>query len=805
MNFSNPWDNIDVSTLTYNEIIQYFDSRIHIVYVLYGAATAICGNETMTLNKDDYLIILKNKQYKIVVEEHSKAFYFVLDYFGKQSQDKYTIAFNGNSIDEPKMSDKELIQKLKQLLYFKTLEEEGRYSEIYKHYFSLIELLEENYTITLREETGKSIRSRIEDLKFYIENNFEKNIRLSDLASQLFVTEQYLSKVFKEQNGIGVSEYLIKQRLAKVRQLLIETEDNVTDIAFATGFSNINSFNRIFKKYQGLTPTEFRTAVKADAKINIEQNNSVINDKEVIHKYLKEDMRETKEDSVIFDLTHRVPYKVSQRMINLGYAGDLLQSSLVKEIERTVSYTTFIYGRLWGLMEDNFLKQNGREFDFSKIDEVIQNVLDLHLKPFIDLGFKGKTIHESVENIIYYEVFTLPYNDMESLLFRYQSLMEHLIYKFGYDEVASWKIELWRPNAYVLDLIGNRQISLWSSGDDLIDLTQTDGYIRYFQMVKEVLNAIIPDVEIGGSGISLNLEEDYEDFLEVWSKERIKPDFLTFTAYSLDIMRKNEIQHKDKNLISANQEFLKDSLKKARACMVKYDLPQKLYLAEFNLTNSARDIINDSAFKGPFIVKNILEISDICDLIGYWQLSDISFTSFDVNRRELFGGAGLISKSGLPKPSFYAFDFINALGNEVILVSNGIIITKKRRKIIALAYHYCHFNGLYYFSNQAPLNQLMLMNMFDQVENKQLLLRLEGVPDKEYTIKKRIIGVSEGSVLTESNKISNDNHFSREELSYLTYRCIPSLEREICIAINQTLDYRIELAPHDMVLIEIDL
>lgn len=805
MNFLNPWDNIKIRTLSSKERIQYFDSRIHLIYVLYGDVEITQGDVIINLYKDDYLIASKTQQYDVKVSGQSKVFHIILDYFGKSSHDQYSVAFKGNSFDKPQTSDRELIQQLKNLLLLKTLEDEVRNSEIYKQYFNLVALLEEDYTVELREDSGKSIRSQIEDLKFYIDQNFEKNIRLSDLAAQLFVTDQYLSKVFKEQNGIGVSEYLIKQRLAKVRQLLIETEDTITDIAYATGFTNINSFNRIFKKYQGLTPTEFRTAVKANIRIKKEHDESIIEDKDSLRDYLKEELGESNTANIIIDTTRKIPFQMSQLMINLGYAGDLLQNSLVKEMERTIEYTTFAYGRLWGLMNASFLKQNGHDFDFSKIDEVIQNVLDLHLTPFIDLGFKGKTIHDSVEKIISYEAFTLPYNNIDSLLYAYHSLIEHLVYKFGYDEVARWKIELWQPNVYVLDMIGNREIAIWKDGDVTLDLTTVKGYLRYFQLVREEIAAVIPDLEVGGSGISLNLEEDYDSFLKAWSKESVKPDFLTFTAYSLDIMKKNSAQSRDKKLISANQDFLKDSLKKARSCMEKYELPQKLYLAEFNLTNSARDIINDSAFKGPYIVKNVLEISEICDLIGYWQLSDISFTTFDVNRRELFGGAGLISKSGLPKPSFYAFDFLNALGTDLIYRSDGIVVTQKRRKIIVLLYHYCHLNSLYYFSNQTQFNQLTLATMFDQVGAKQLSLHLEGLPAKTYTVKKRFIGVTQGAILTESNKISQDDNYSREELSYLTYCCIPALEREMCTVAEQALDYQISLDPHDMVLLEIDL
>ena len=805
MDFLNPWGNIKIRELLSNEKIQYFDSRIHVVFVLYGEMTLRWDEgETVTLAKDDFVILSKTQVHQLQVPAKSKAFYFTFDYFGQHSHTNYLIAFKGSTLEDYNSHDAELITLFKQLLLLKTMPQEVKNSEIYKQYFTLITILEAHYTVELQDYKDKNVKSQIEDLKFYIDNNFEKNIRLSDLASQLFVTEQYLSKVFKEQTGIGVSEYLIKQRLFKVRQLLLETEDSITDIAFATGFSNINSFNRIFKKYQGLTPSHFRKAMKSDITLKNSIAEEEIGEKEVIQSYIKEDLGVSEVQEIVIDTQQKKPLKMASKMINLGYAGDLLQNSLVKEAQQTITYAPFSYGRIWGLLNQSILKQNGHDFDFSKVDEVIQNMLDMDLVPFIDLGFKGKAIHASVDSIISYELFTLPYRDMDSLLYRYHALMEHLIHKFGYDTVSTWKIELWRPNPYVLNTLGNQELAHWTWGDRELDLTRDDDYLDYFELVKSCLVDLVPEIEVGGSGISLNLEEDYDDFLRKWSQRKLKPDFLTFTSYSLDILEENDSRKPTRSFISANQDFISQNLIRARRIMEKYDISQKLYLSEFNLTNSARDMINDSVFKGSFILKNMLEIRKLCDVVGYWQLSDISFTSFDVNRREFFGGAGLISKNGIPKPSFYAVDFLNSLGDELIYMSDGIIVTQKRRKLMILLFHYSHLNSFYYFTDQDQSQPISFQAVFDQVPPKDYRFNLTGLTVKEYKVKLRRIGIHEGDALGEALKISHDDNYSREELSYLRYRSIPSLKRIHQTATEDGLKFDLQLAAHDMLLLEIE-
>ncbi|MGT2749788.1 GH39 family glycosyl hydrolase [Streptococcus orisasini] len=807
MNFSNPWDNIKIKTMNHKEIIQYFDSRIHIIYVLLGEAVLKNQEQTLTLQRDDFYILSKAEKYEVSVKNKGKVFYFTLDYFIKNNSDSYVYAFKGDSVNKPKATDTELLYNLKQLLLLKTLKDSSNFSKIFKQYFTLITLLEQYYQVELRSNIDQSIKGQIEDLKFYIDNNFEKDIKLSDLAEQLYITEQYLSRVFKEQNGIGISEYLIKRRLSKVRQLLLETQDSITDIAFSAGFSNINSFNRVFKKYQGMTPSQYRYEAKKELQVIRTAEEINLEDYDIIQEYFKKEPLNSEVKQINISQEKKIPFNPNKLMINLGYAGDLLKTSLVKEIGFTIDYTSFQYGRIWGLLSDTILRQKDDYFDFSKVDEIIQNILDLGLTPFLDLGFKGKQIHESISRIVSQEEFHLPSNDMTAILKRYEALCQHLLSKFGYDEVANWKIEIWKPNAHVLETVNQTDLALLCDGNDQIDLRDNSGYYLFFSQVKRTIKAIIPDIEVGGSGISLDLEaKNYRFFVEGWSHQQEKPDFLSLSVFPLDTLKEGYDSSKNNEmLISANSDFLKGNLQKARLILEESGLCSQLIVSEFNITNSGRDLINDSAFKGPYILKNLLSVIDSCDLIGYWQLSDVSFTTFDVNQKEIFGGAGLISKSGIAKPSFFAFDFLNSLGDQLLYQSNSVIVTQKRSKVMILLYHYCHLNNLYYYSKQEKFNKTTIASMFENDGNSKYLFHFEKFNDgKEYKFKIRRVGVADGSFLTESNQLSLKDNFSREEISYLKFRCIPTLRRKEKRTKEDGLDFQIELAPHDMVLIEVE-
>lgn len=93
----------------------------------------------------------------------------------------------------------------------------------------------------------------------YIHANYSRtDLSLNLLAEEFGVSVSHLSKVFKEQTESNFIDYLMELRLAKAKQLLDETDGKVRDIAEAVGYSNVNSFVRIFKKLTALTPSEYR-------------------------------------------------------------------------------------------------------------------------------------------------------------------------------------------------------------------------------------------------------------------------------------------------------------------------------------------------------------------------------------------------------------------------------------------------------------------------------------------------------------------------------------------------------------------
>lgn len=92
----------------------------------------------------------------------------------------------------------------------------------------------------------------------YISHNFASPITLEDVANIVHLNPAYFSTTFKQSTGSSFKEYLNMVRIEESKRLLANTDYAVIDIAIATGFENQSYFSKVFKKYTGLTPKQYR-------------------------------------------------------------------------------------------------------------------------------------------------------------------------------------------------------------------------------------------------------------------------------------------------------------------------------------------------------------------------------------------------------------------------------------------------------------------------------------------------------------------------------------------------------------------
>ena len=92
----------------------------------------------------------------------------------------------------------------------------------------------------------------------YIRNHYNEDISLEMIAGKVFVNPAYFSQLFKKETGCGFNDYLNSLRLENAKILLRQPFLKINEVADMSGYNSIAYFNRIFKKYVGVTPSEYR-------------------------------------------------------------------------------------------------------------------------------------------------------------------------------------------------------------------------------------------------------------------------------------------------------------------------------------------------------------------------------------------------------------------------------------------------------------------------------------------------------------------------------------------------------------------
>lgn len=137
------------------------------------------------------------------------------------------------------------------------------YNTYQAHYLAtslLVEISEQtiyNYK-TISHSTAAERKAEM--IKEWIRIHTFKKVSVSMIADEFQYNSDYLSRIFKQSTGYSIQEYIHLMKISKAKELLINTNETVKGIAITIGLNDEKYFMRLFKKYEQMTPTEFRKA-----------------------------------------------------------------------------------------------------------------------------------------------------------------------------------------------------------------------------------------------------------------------------------------------------------------------------------------------------------------------------------------------------------------------------------------------------------------------------------------------------------------------------------------------------------------
>ncbi len=776
---------------------EHFHQDLEILYILEGAVDIFVDKKVSHLAKDDIYVVNSNRKHSFRTRDNILMMRLLASY---QMVTEYTT--NGEAIFwcDSSVADSDRYERLRRLLrtILKHYVENREYMISFGYLadcYAVLDYLTAHFMLRpgdlQKNDNGDRYEERLHQINHYIYNNYDQPISMKELSEKLYLSNGYLSRFFKKNYGMSFAGYLTNVRVFHAADDLLYTDDPVTRIAYNNGFTSAALFNKVFKKAYGQTPSEFRKRSVRRTQAETREHQEQLEKR--LEKMLSTDKDlGDQEGAEIMEAGGEYPVQFYDHlknnwggMINFGDATNLLHSSMREHLMLLKEALGFEYVRFWSLfVSEFFIRPEQEQYNFSQIDSVLDFVLEMGMKPHIELGIKPHVIHyEAGDTTSAHEERMDDYTpeQWERLM---KAFMRHLSHHYGQDVLDNWRMELWFDES--------RRDS-WESAD---------WYLELFRVTYHAVKSCNENIKLGGYGIRMDVGmEARAEFLKKWNASEYRPDFLSLMFYAYE-RREDGLDCYARR--STDNEALLHCLNREKVIIADagmWDLP--LIISEWNLTPSVRNYINDTTFKGAYIVKNIIDMYGKVDVAAYGAGSDRQYASFDTPDL-LFGGTGLLTKDAIMKPAAFAIDFMNRLFPYYIGRDRYYLITTDRHDNYGIV---CHnqqvLNYNYYLTSEVEMEKEAMWKYYEDRKRLQLHIRLEGVTEGAYRVKTYRINDINGSVLKFWEDLDYEGELSRNDLKYFRRVCEPNMTIRTVESEEGNLMIEEELLPNEIMFIRV--
>lgn len=750
---------------------EHFHQDIELLYVLEGSLEVFMGEQAVCMNAEDILVINANKKHYMRSTDNILYAQFLLEYHMVsdvlQSMD---VIFWCDSTKDESERYEQLRNVLKPLLnhYLSAKGNTADFGRIALCYRTL-DLLSTYFLVQTADKEMMSgadkFDDRIQQINNYIRSNYNQPISLKDLSDKLYLSNGYLSRFFKRNYGMSFAEYLTNIRLFHAVDELLYTNTPITRIAYDNGFASVAVFNKVFKNAYGETPSHVRKKSREQCVDTKEQEKNEEIEKR-LESYLVSNHEQQSEEGERGTLHHCYSVKKAQklsnywgRLMNIGTASDLLKSEVREHIILLREALGFEYVRFWNIFSDEMLidvNQGHGEYNFARLDSILDFLIQQGVKPHIEMGMKPHIITYNVQKMQIDGSRNVEFPDPDNWNRVLESMMRHLVHRYGRSELDTWRMELWFNE------------NKWDTEGSF------DQYYELFHILYQTVKKYSGKLKVGGCGIRMDYQDDMRTkFYQGWKRQFEQPDFLSVMYYPYDRgEEKQDIYAKR----STDDACFKHRMLHEKTLLEKAGMSEvPICVSEWNLTASARNYMNDSCFKGAYVVKNVLDMYGHIDDMGFFQGSDRVSEYYDSNEL-LYGGAGVMTRDGILKPSGFAFEFLKRLYPYYLGKADNYLLTTDKHDSYGIICHNQRPLGYhYYFTKEDELEKEHLWKYFEDRDNLDLCLELLDVPNGTYQIKSYRINEQNGSVMGIWKELGYEKELSRNDIKYFRRVCEPKL------------------------------
>jgi len=469
--------------------------------------------------------------------------------------------------------------------------------------------------------------------------------------------------------------------------------------------------------------------------------------------------------------------------VGSDYPGTLIRDDSLAQLKIAKDELGFRYIRFHGIFHDvlgTFKVVDGKPvYNWTKIDYLYDKLLGMGIKPFVELGFTPDAMKTSDNSIFYWKGNTShPKPELWAGLV--DAFVRHVQQRYGKEEVRTWFFEVWNePN---LD-------GFWEKADQ-------KAYFDLYDVTAKTIKAIDPTLRVGGPATAGAAW--VPEFLAHTQKSGAAVDFIATHTYGVDGGFLDENGQGDQKLSPSPDGIVGDVRKVRKEIEASYLPKLPLYFTEWSTSYNPRDLVHDSYISAAYILSKLKATEGIAQGMSYWTYTDL-FEEPGPPTAPFEGGFGLMNPQGIRKPAWFAYKYMNELGDQQVQTADKQSwVTKDANGVQVLAWDF-----------QTPdMGKKTNRPFFGAVQPTKngtpLTLSLKGMKPGTYNVQVYRTGFKANDAYTAYIEMGKPKTLAADQLAKLQALTVDKPEtRTVKVAANGTANVQVPMRANDVVLVKI--
>lgn len=488
--------------------------------------------------------------------------------------------------------------------------------------------------------------------------------------------------------------------------------------------------------------------------------------------------------------------------VGAGRANEGLRADWQRQLRAAHADCGFRYIRFHGLFDDDMGvyqedKQGRSIYNWQYIDELFDFLQSIGMKPFIEVGFMPTPLASGPQTIFWYRGNVTPPKDYAKWEAFIAAFTRHVTERYGADEVRSWFFEVWNePNltGFWIGTTGGKTY------EEFLPTAQAE-YYKLYESTVRAIKSVDEKYRVGGPATAG--EGWIEETLNFCAQNKVPLDFISTHSYA------TMSGYLDENgsagtVFAPDRNSITSGVKNVRAKIDRSPFPKaELHYTEWSASYTPSDPIHDSYHSASFILDKVHNVDTAADSMSYWTFTDI-FEEAGPRMTPFHGGFGLLNYQDLRKPSYYAYKFLNQLGDTQLRCADpaAIVCRGNSGSLQALFWD---------FTITHPGPSIINQEFYkaDQPSKAQppATLELSGLRKGKYQLKGYKVGYRANDVQSAWRDLGSPSQLTRAQVETLRKASsgAPVVDETITIAADGKFSRKFDMRENDVWLVELKL